>query len=96
MVMTRPACPTSLSNRERLWARELRPNSVPAWWCRRASGVASALTWKSRRYALLAGIAPSERLRRELDQIIVGAGEEPDPIEAIGPTGRSICSAPTC
>jgi hypothetical protein len=34
------------------------------------------LTCKStRRYALMASIAPSVRLRRELDEIIAGAGE---------------------
>ena len=32
----------------------------------------------------MASIAPSERLRRELQEIVAGAGEEEDPIEAIG------------
>ncbi len=32
----------------------------------------------------MASIAPSERLRRELEDVIGGAGEEADPIEAIG------------
>ena len=31
----------------------------------------------------MASIAPSERLRRELEDLVAGAGEEPDPIEAI-------------
>jgi len=35
------------------------------------SGVASALTWKStRRYALMASMVPSERLRRELEDVV--------------------------
>lgn len=29
----------------------------------------------------MASIAPSERFRRELEDVIGGAGEEPDPIE---------------
>jgi hypothetical protein len=35
------------------------------------------------RYALMASIAPSERLRRELDQIVAAVGDEHDPIEMI-------------
>jgi putative transposase len=38
----------------------------------------------------MASIAPSERLRRELDEIIAGVGEEPDPIEAIGRLGARL------
>jgi transposase-like protein len=38
----------------------------------------------------MARIAPSERLRRELDQLIAGAGEEHDPIEAIGRLGARL------
>jgi hypothetical protein len=33
----------------------------------------------------MASIVPSERLGRELQDLIAGAGEEPDPIEAIRP-----------
>jgi len=33
----------------------------------------------------MASIAPSERLRRELEDLIGRAGEVADPIEAIGP-----------
>src|SRR3989337_3296539 len=55
------------------------------------SGVASALTWKStRRYALMASIVPSERLRRELTEIVAGIGGEDDPIEAIGRLGARL------
>jgi putative transposase len=32
----------------------------------------------------MASIAPSERLRRQLEDVIGGVGEEHDPIEAIG------------
>lgn len=46
------------------------------------------MTWKStRRRALTASIAPSERLRRELEDLIAGVGDEGDPIEAIGRLG---------
>lgn len=38
----------------------------------------------------MASIAPSERLRRELDVIIAGAGDELDPIEAIGRLGARL------
>jgi len=38
----------------------------------------------------MASIAPSERLRRELDQTIAGAGDEHDPIEAIGRLGARL------
>jgi transposase-like protein len=38
----------------------------------------------------MASIAPSERLRRELDEIIDGACEEVDPIEAIGRLGARL------
>ena len=38
----------------------------------------------------MAGIAPSERLRRELDEIVAGAGEVHDPIEAIGRLGARL------
>jgi Transposase, Mutator family len=55
------------------------------------SRVASALTWKStRRYALMASIVPSERLRRELEEIVAGAGGADDPIEAIGRLGARL------
>jgi hypothetical protein len=49
------------------------------------------LTSKStRRYALMTSIVPSERLRREFDEIVAGAGDEPDPIEAIGRLGARL------
>jgi putative transposase len=55
------------------------------------SGVTSALTWKStRRYALMSSIVPSERLRRELHDLVAGVGEEDDPIEAIGRLGARL------
>lgn len=38
----------------------------------------------------MASIAPSERLRRQLDEVIDGAGEEDDPIEAIGRLGARL------
>ena len=38
----------------------------------------------------MASIAPSERLRRELDEIIAGVGGELDPIEAIGRLGARL------
>ncbi len=38
----------------------------------------------------MASIASSERLRRELDEVIGGAGEELDPIEAIGRLGARL------
>jgi len=38
----------------------------------------------------MASIAPSERLRRELDEVIDGAGEERDPIESIGRLGARL------
>jgi len=38
----------------------------------------------------MASIVPSERLRRELDEIVAGAGEELDPIEAIGRLGARL------
>jgi len=38
----------------------------------------------------MASIVPSERLRRELQEIVAGAGEEPDPIEAIGRRGARL------
>ena len=38
----------------------------------------------------MASIAPSERLRRELEDVIGGAGEELDPIEAIGRLGARL------
>ena len=38
----------------------------------------------------MASIAPSERLRRELDEVIDGAGEESDPIEVIGRLGARL------
>jgi putative transposase len=38
----------------------------------------------------MASIAPSERLRRELDEIIEGARDEEDPIEAIGRLGARL------
>src|SRR6266540_6605280 len=44
----------------------------------------------TRRYALMASIAPSERLRRELDEIVAGVGDEEDAIEAIGRLGARL------
>jgi transposase-like protein len=38
----------------------------------------------------MASIAPSERLRRELAEIVAGAGDEDDPIEAIGRFGARL------
>ena len=38
----------------------------------------------------MASIVPSERLRRELQEIVAGAGEEEDPIEAIGRLGARL------
>jgi putative transposase len=38
----------------------------------------------------MASIAPSERLRRELDDLVAGVGEEEDPIEAIGRLGARL------
>jgi putative transposase len=38
----------------------------------------------------MASIAPSERLRRELEEIVAGAGDEHDPIEAIGRLGARL------
>ena len=38
----------------------------------------------------MASIVPSERLRRELDEIVAGVGEESDPIEAIGRLGARL------
>jgi len=38
----------------------------------------------------MASIVPSERLRRELDEVIGGVGEEDDPIEAIGRLGARL------
>ncbi len=38
----------------------------------------------------MASIVPSERLRRELQEIVAGAGDEPDPIEAIGRLGARL------
>ena len=38
----------------------------------------------------MASIVPSERLRRELQDLVAGAGEEPDPIEAIGRLGARL------
>jgi len=38
----------------------------------------------------MASIAPSERLRRELEDVIGGAGGELDPIEAIGRLGARL------
>ncbi|MFN8186165.1 MAG: transposase [Gaiellales bacterium] len=38
----------------------------------------------------MASIAPSERLRRQFDEVIDGAGEEDDPIEAIGRLGARL------
>ena len=38
----------------------------------------------------MASIAPSERLRRQLEDVIDGAGEEHDPIEAIGRLGARL------
>jgi len=38
----------------------------------------------------MASIAPSERLRRELEDVVAGAGDEDDPIEAIGRLGARL------
>src|SRR5256885_1697047 len=38
----------------------------------------------------MASIVPSERLRRELQEIVAGAGDEDDPIEAIGRLGARL------
>jgi transposase-like protein len=38
----------------------------------------------------MAGVAPSERLRRELEEIVAGAGDEHDPIEAVGRLGARL------
>jgi hypothetical protein len=38
----------------------------------------------------MGSIVPSERLRRELEELIDGAGEEHDPIEAIGRFGARL------
>src|SRR5256885_11077037 len=38
----------------------------------------------------MASIVPSERLRRELQEIVAGAGEGLDPIEAIGRLGARL------
>ena len=38
----------------------------------------------------MASIAPSERLRRELHDLVAGAGDERDPIEAIGRLGARL------
>jgi transposase-like protein len=38
----------------------------------------------------MASIAPSERLRRELHDLVVGVGDEDDPIEAIGRLGARL------
>src|SRR5438477_603685 len=38
----------------------------------------------------MASIVPSERLRRELDEIVAGVGDEGDPIEAIGRLGARL------
>ena len=39
---------------------------------------------------LVVSIVPSERLRRELDEMVAGVGEEEDPIEAIGRLGARL------
>ena len=38
----------------------------------------------------MASIVPSERLRRELQEFVAGAGDEHDPIEAIGRLGARL------
>src|SRR6266852_1346569 len=38
----------------------------------------------------MASIVPSERLRREFDEIVAGVGDEDDPIEAIGRLGARL------
>src|SRR6266542_1581699 len=38
----------------------------------------------------MASIVPSERLRRELDDVVAGVGDEDDPIEAIGRLGARL------
>ena len=38
----------------------------------------------------MAKIIPSERLRRELDEVLVGVGEHDDPVEAIARLGARL------
>lgn len=38
----------------------------------------------------MASIVPSERLRRELNDLVAGVGEEDDPIEALGRLGARL------
>jgi hypothetical protein len=38
----------------------------------------------------MARVAPSERLRRELDELVAGADGEADPIERIGRLGARL------
>src|SRR2546425_8991351 len=38
----------------------------------------------------MASIAPSERLGRELEELVAGVGDEEDPIEAIGRLGARL------
>ena len=35
-------------------------------------------------------VAPSERFRSELDEVLAGAGEEQDPIETVGRLGARL------
>ena len=35
-------------------------------------------------------VAPSERFRRELDEVLAGVGEEQDPIETVGRLGARL------
>jgi hypothetical protein len=37
-------------------------------------------------------VAPSERFRRELDEVLAGVGEEHDPVEVVGPAGCQVDS----
>jgi hypothetical protein len=59
--------------------------------------VASACPDKTKhwRYARMAKIVPSERLRRELDEVLAGLGEHDDPVEAVARVGARLGSART-
>ncbi len=41
-------------------------------------------------YARVAKIVPSERLRRELDEVLAGVGEHDDPVEAVARLGARL------
>jgi hypothetical protein len=38
-------------------------------------------------------VAPSERFRRELDEVLAGVGEEHDPVEVVGRLGARLSSS---